>query len=90
VIGTVTTMSKFSPDALRRHRERANLGRAELAKRLGTSEQTVGYWERGERLPNANWLPLFAETLDCGIRDFFTSEVSTQARATGDQRTATA
>ena len=43
----------FFGDRLRECRENKGIGRQELAYRLGVSRNTVGLWERGERLPRS-------------------------------------
>lgn len=47
---------------LRRQRQTDDLTQAELGKRLGVSQQTIGAWERGERPQNGK-LDVLAEYL---------------------------
>lgn len=83
-------MTRFDAEGLAARRKKAGMSQAELARRIGATQQAISLWEQGTD-PQASWLPLLAYHLDCGLRDLFTSpEVSTQARATGDQRAATA
>jgi transcriptional regulator with XRE-family HTH domain len=84
-------MTRFDPEGLRAKRRKARLTQRQLAARCGTSHQTICYWETGSAIPSANWLPVLADALDCGIKDLYTHpEVSTKALADGDQRAATA
>lgn len=83
-------MTRFDAEGLAARRKKAGMSQAELAKRIGATQQAVSLWEQGTD-PQAVWLPLLADHLDCGLRDLFTRpEVSTQAAATGDLRAANA
>lgn len=46
-------------------RELRGLTRAELAERVGVTEQAVGTWERGESSPRPHLQIAVAEALDC-------------------------
>lgn len=43
-----------------RKRHAAGLTQQQLAKRLGVSQATVGYWERGEKVPSPMYFPKLA------------------------------
>lgn len=42
-------------ETLKYHREQLGISQLELAKRIGTSHQNIGRWERGEVLPNIDF-----------------------------------
>lgn len=48
---------------LKRYRENLGLSKEELAKRLGVSGVTVGYWESGKNDPRLSKLEHIAEVL---------------------------
>lgn len=54
-------------DYLRRARERAGLTIEALAERLGVNRNTVGSYERGERLPDADYLARIAVELGADL-----------------------
>lgn len=45
-----------------------------LAAKVGICYETLKNWERGRCFPNAYYLPLLAEALDCFIEDLFVRE----------------
>lgn len=57
---TLTPVSEFSPDAVKRLREREGASQALMAKHLGVAVQTVGQWERGQRKPEGPAAKLLA------------------------------
>lgn len=50
-------------DVLRRRREERGWGQAEIADRLGVTQQTVSRWENGDSLPRPRRLLEIAELL---------------------------
>ncbi len=48
-------------EALRYQREKLNISQSELAKKIGTSHQNIGRWEKGEVLPNIDFCVKLAE-----------------------------
>ena len=58
----------------KRLRQRSGLSQKSVAEALGNlSPQSVSKWERGEALPNIEYLPLLAEAFSCEIGEFFVS-----------------
>ena len=68
----------FFGDRLRECRENKGIGRQELAHRLGVSRNTVGLWERGERLPRS-W------ELVCELADILQVSVAYFSDENGDR-----
>ncbi len=58
---------RFSAEALRAARLRADLSRAEVAQRIGVSEATVKGWENGARAPKATSHAALAKALGVGF-----------------------
>lgn len=52
------------PNYLRAWREHRGLSQPELADKVGTSHQVIGYLERGRTQLSAKWLRKLAEALD--------------------------
>lgn len=52
------------PNHLRAWREYRGLSQPELAERIGTSHQVIGYLERGRTQLSAKWLRKLAPALD--------------------------
>ncbi len=50
-------------------RIRKGLLQADLAKRLGVSQNTISMYETGNRFPSRTNLQKLAEVLECDIRD---------------------
>ena len=48
-------------EALKYQREKLNISQLELSKKIGTSHQNIGRWERGEVLPNIDFCVKLAE-----------------------------
>lgn len=59
---------------LKRFRERLGLSKEELAKRLGVSDVTVGYWESGRNDPRLSKLEHIAEALEVTVYDLLFDE----------------
>lgn len=59
---------------LKRFRERLGLSKEELAKRLGVSDVTVGYWESGRHDPRLSKLKNIAEVLGVTVYDLLFDE----------------
>lgn len=51
------------PENLRRLREQRNLSKSELARRIGVSDVTVGYWETGKAEPRMGKVEMIASIL---------------------------
>ena len=65
----------------KRLRQRSGLSQRAVAEALGNlSPQSVSKWERGEALPNIEYLPLLAEAFSCEIGEFFVSYPDENAR----------
>ena len=56
--------SNGGPNHLRAWREYRNLSQLELADKIGTSHQIIGYLERGRTQLSAKWLRKLAPALD--------------------------
>lgn len=54
-------------------RKEAGLTRAELAKVMNVSRQSISLWEKGKRGPCAKRLPELARVLGCSISDLYGS-----------------
>lgn len=52
---------------LRAARINQSISRAEAAKLIGVSKDTIGNWERGENAPSTKWIKKIAEVykVDC-------------------------
>lgn len=50
-------------------RKKSHISQTELANSIGVSLRTVGSWERGESLPNAEQVWNCAVSLDCSPND---------------------
>lgn len=69
-------MLRFSPDRLRRARERRQLSPTEFAARLGKSYVSISAYERGARVPPTSVLARAAAVLCCSIADLFDDEAA--------------
>jgi transcriptional regulator with XRE-family HTH domain len=58
------------PKRLRELREAAGVSQAELGRSLGISQQAVGHWEAGNRVPPLDVLVRLAEVLGVTVNDF--------------------
>lgn len=56
------------------HRHRMNMTQYELAKELGVSQPTVGYWERCERKPRMEHMAKLAKLFNASIDVLFFDE----------------
>lgn len=76
---------EFSGDRLSQLRKTAGLSQEHLGRRIGltpgNAQRTVSVWERGVKIPHVNTLPLLADALDCGIKDFFAPALDIHAVA---------
>lgn len=63
---TITTIS-----ALARIRRRAALTQAEVAERVGTTQQRVAAWERGANTPQARHLRQLAAVLGVEVAEIY-------------------
>ena len=62
-----TTMTTLFAERVRTLRDRKGLTQGQLAAIIGVAANTVSQWERGERLPLDEILPLLAEALDTSM-----------------------
>lgn len=44
---------------------------AHLAEEIGVTKQAWFYWENGDTMPSAGYLPALAELLQCSIEDLY-------------------
>lgn len=54
---------------LRQARERAGIGAAEAARRLGVTRQAVSQWDTGTKFPSVKRLGKIAELYGCTVRE---------------------
>ena len=52
-------------------RENAGLSQAELAQKIGLTQQAIAKYEAGLSLPRAENIPQLARVLNCSIQDLF-------------------
>lgn len=55
---------------IRKSRKQAGITATELARRLGVSRRTIGYWERGLRFPETKRILLLCNILGKNVNDF--------------------
>ena len=55
------------------YREKNIFSQADIAERVGVSQQAVAKWETGKSMPRADKLSLLAKLLNCSIDDLFKS-----------------
>lgn len=55
------------------YREKNIFSQADIAERIGGSQQAVSKWETGKSMPRADKLSLLAKLLNCSIDDLFKS-----------------
>lgn len=60
---------------IRAYRKQANLSQAELAERIGKSDDALSNIERGKSLPSFEMIELLSKTLNIPLRDFFDFDV---------------
>ncbi len=65
-----TQTSRFDHQAIERQRRKANVTRAELARRTDIPVETLRQYERGVAKPNVDRLYLIADALACRTDDF--------------------
>lgn len=56
---------------IQKRRELLGITQEELADIMGVDGMTISRWERGERFPRGQRLPLLAKTLKCTINDLY-------------------
>ena len=61
-------------EAIKIFREKKELSKAELGRRVGVTGPAVKAWEDPGRFPEADKLPLIADALDCSIDELFGRE----------------
>ncbi len=54
-------------NAIREQREIANISRLELSQKIGTSQQNISRWERGEVLPSIDFCVKLADFYNISI-----------------------
>lgn len=54
---------------LKVRRIRKGMNQTELAKKVGVSQNTISFYERGLRYPKKHTLDKLAEVLECDIRE---------------------
>ena len=57
---TIQNMLNYG-EALKYHRETAKISQCELSRKIGTSHQNIGRWEKGEVLPNIEFCVKLAD-----------------------------
>jgi transcriptional regulator with XRE-family HTH domain len=70
----VSARTRFSADALRTLRKRADVNRDVLAFAAGITTGSIANYEQGRTVPSAEVLARLADYLDCGVVDFFEEE----------------
>ena len=61
-------------EKIRACRQKAGMKQGELAERLHVTPQAVSNWERGERLPGFEMIPVLATTLGVSYKELFDEE----------------
>ena len=61
-------------EKIRACRQKAGMKQGELAERLHVTPQAVSNWERGERLPGFEMIPVLATTLGVSYTELFAEE----------------
>lgn len=59
---------------LKKQREKRGITQAELAKKLGVTQEAVTKWETGRNKPRASTLIKLAEILDCSVDELLKEE----------------
>lgn len=54
-------------DRIKQLRERTGMSQKKFADMIGVSQASVGYWERGERLPSTDAMQLIAHFFDVPV-----------------------
>jgi transcriptional regulator with XRE-family HTH domain len=67
---------------LKMYRELFGLTQQELAKKIGSSVQTVAHWEQGLKVPRPEWLGALAKLYDVEVGVFFNIPPKTKGRRT--------
>lgn len=60
---------RISPKSIKSHRRRLGLSQAQMAKLLGVSTASVGFWETGKASPRGKNRQAIAELRQMGTRD---------------------
>ena len=60
-------MGESLANRIKRSRKILGITQGELGKRVGVSDVTILRWERGERVPNASFLPKLAKELNVSV-----------------------
>jgi transcriptional regulator with XRE-family HTH domain len=64
---------EVNPSVIKWARESAGVGLTQIAKRLGTSEETITAWESGSKMPTLRALETLASFLKRPLSAFFLS-----------------
>lgn len=75
--------NKTFADRLRKTLEAQRINQAELAKKVGMSEQTISYYVKGDRLPDTDRLKAIATALNVSA-DYLLGIESDSVKATQD------
>ena len=67
----MTTKIYTSLPGIRPRRLSLGLQAARLAEEVGVTKQAWFYWETGESMPSAGYLPAIAQLLQCSIEDLY-------------------
>ena len=67
----MTTKIYTSLPGIRPRRLSLGLKAVRLAEEVGVTKQAWFYWEAGESLPSAGYLPAIAQLLQCSIEDLY-------------------
>lgn len=60
---------------IKAYRKQANLSQAELAEKIGKSDDALSNIERGKSLPSFEMIELLSKALNIPLRDFFDFDV---------------
>jgi DNA-binding transcriptional regulator YiaG len=60
---------RISPKGIRKHRQRLKLSQGEMARMLGVSPASVGFWETGRTKPQGDNRTAIAELRTMGIKE---------------------
>ena len=67
---------------LKMYRELFGLTQQELARKIGSSVQTVAHWEQGLKIPRPEWFGALAKLYDVEVGIFFNQPPRTKGRRT--------
>lgn len=64
-------------------RQAAGLSQAELARLVGTTQQSVAYWETSDRPPGSDYLPKLAKALGVRVEVLLGADLAQMPRKSG-------